>query len=118
MQNLRRKFHKFNLAQRCKPGELILQKIDTKRLLMATPHASQIVGSPALDRVRRPKKKVTYSFSPIGQNAMVLLPPENMQESGPQYYISISSNCFMPLSHITTVYRGENEYAPRVGEFE
>ncbi|KAF5329618.1 hypothetical protein D9619_009244 [Psilocybe cf. subviscida] len=66
----------------------------------------------------RPKKKLTYTFSPIGPNSMVLLPSASAQDSRPQYCIAISLNCFMPLSHITTVYRGSNEYAPRVGEFE
>ncbi|KAF5329248.1 hypothetical protein D9619_009240 [Psilocybe cf. subviscida] len=74
--------------------------------------------SPNHIRARRPKKNVTYSFSPIGPNAMVLLPPANAQDSRPQYYIAISLNCFMPSSHITTVYRGSNENAPRIGEFE
>lgn len=49
---------------------------------------------------------------------MVLLPPADAQDTRPQYFISVAMNCFMPLSHVTTIYRGANEYAPRVGEFE
>ncbi|KAF5312016.1 hypothetical protein D9619_003840 [Psilocybe cf. subviscida] len=73
---------------------------------------------PDYTQAQRPNKNVKYSFSPIGPNAMMLLPPPDAQDTRPQYYVAVSLNCFMPLSHITTVYRGANEYSPRVCEFE
>ncbi|KAF5327659.1 hypothetical protein D9619_004860 [Psilocybe cf. subviscida] len=73
---------------------------------------------PEYIQAQRPREKVTYTFSPLGSNSMVLLPPADAQDTRPQYFISVAMNCFMPLSHITTIHRGANEYAPRVGEFE
>lgn len=54
----------------------------------------------------------------MGSNAMVLIPPADAQDTRPQYYITVNMNVFMPLSHITTIYRGANEYGEVVGEFE
>ncbi|KAF5312063.1 hypothetical protein D9619_002307 [Psilocybe cf. subviscida] len=66
----------------------------------------------------RPTKNVEFTFSPVGTNAMLLLPPPEEQDARPRYYITVIQNCFMPLSHITTIYRGASDSAPRVGEFE
>jgi len=49
---------------------------------------------------------------------MVLLPSADAQDTRPQYYITVNMNVFMPLSHITTIYRGATEYGEVVGEFE
>lgn len=49
---------------------------------------------------------------------MVLVPPSDAQDTRPPYYITVSMNCFMPLSHVTTIYRGANEYGVVVAAFE
>ncbi|KAF9470255.1 hypothetical protein BDN70DRAFT_889188 [Pholiota conissans] len=73
---------------------------------------------PEYAEAQKPTKNVCYSFSPMANNAMVLIPPADAQDTRPQYYITVSMNCFMPLSHITTIYRGANEYGSSVAEFE
>ncbi|KAF8202125.1 hypothetical protein BJ912DRAFT_429209 [Pholiota molesta] len=73
---------------------------------------------PAYAQAQKPTENVCYSFSPVGNNAMVLIPPADAQDTRPQYYITVSMNCFMPLSHITTIYRGANEYGSSIAEFE
>ena len=49
---------------------------------------------------------------------MVLVPPADAQDTRPPYYITVTMNCFMPLSHVTTIYRGANEYGVAVAAFE
>lgn len=49
---------------------------------------------------------------------MGLLSSASAEKSQPKYYITVSLNCFMPSSHITTLYRGADENAPRVCDFE
>lgn len=49
---------------------------------------------------------------------MILLSPPGDQDRRARYYITVSPNCFMPSSHVTRVYSGGDENAPRVCEFE
>lgn len=49
---------------------------------------------------------------------MLLLPPPDVQDTRPLYHISVSMNCFIPSSYITTLRRGANEYGDLVAEFE
>ncbi|KAF9013096.1 hypothetical protein BDQ17DRAFT_1342725 [Cyathus striatus] len=62
-------------------------------------------------------KKVTYSFSQLSFNSMILLPPLDFHDSRPLYHIEISMNCFIPSSFITTIKRG-SERGELIGDFE
>jgi len=62
---------------------------------------------PGYNASRDPTVPVTYSFSRVSSSAMILIPPEDFPDSRPRYHISVSLNCFIPLSCITTIHRGE-----------
>ncbi|TFY75409.1 hypothetical protein EWM64_g8602 [Hericium alpestre] len=61
---------------------------------------------------------LTYTFSPLSFNSMLLLPPPDASDTRPKYHISVILNCFMPASFITTVRRGASETGKVVGEIE
>lgn len=86
--------------------------IDLMYPLLAQKTGSLIILRP------RPTNTVDFVFTPAGPNAMILRPPADERDSRPRYYITVYPNCFMPLSHITTIFRGGGDDAPRVGEFE
>jgi hypothetical protein len=48
---------------------------------------------------------------------MVALAPPSSDDR-PTYYISTTLNVFMPMSYITTVYKGEGSNSEKVGDFE
>jgi len=73
---------------------------------------------PAYDDARVPLNPVNYTFSPQGHNTLLLLPPRDLQDTRPQYYISIALNVMNPFSFITTVHKGASDAGPYVGEFE
>lgn len=81
---------------------------------VAMPHEDP----PAYVDARRPTTPVTYVFSPLGGNAMTLLPPVDSADTRPLYNISVAMNVFVPTSYITTVRRGGSEDGPIVGDFE
>jgi hypothetical protein len=47
---------------------------------------------------------------------MALVPTS--ADDRPTYYISTTLNVFMPMSYITTVYKGEGDSSEKAGEFE
>ncbi|KAJ4488597.1 hypothetical protein C8R41DRAFT_920839 [Lentinula lateritia] len=65
-----------------------------------------------------PEYSITYSFSTLSANSMLLLPPLASPEARPRYHISISQNCFIPMSWITTVRRSSAADGEILGEFE
>ncbi|KAK0457845.1 uncharacterized protein EV420DRAFT_1643695 [Desarmillaria tabescens] len=73
---------------------------------------------PAYNTVRLPTKPVTYSFSRLSFNSLILIPPPESPDSRPLYHISVNINVFNPMSHITIIHRGPTEDDPYVGEFE
>jgi len=85
---------------------------------ISSPRAPSPGLPPGYAAAQRPTKNIRYSFSSIGSNAMVLVPPSYAQDTRPPYYITVSMNCFMPLAHITTIHRGSNEHGVIVAEFE
>lgn len=73
---------------------------------------------PEYETAQLPTETITYSFSPSSLNSMILVPSPHAQDTRPRYHITVNVNCFMPLSHITTVRRGANEFGEFVGDFE
>jgi len=73
---------------------------------------------PVYSTANKPTGPITYTFSPLPSNAMLLVPPENMSNLLPPYHISISMNCFTPSSYITTIRRGPKENSEVVVYFE
>ncbi|KAF9451190.1 hypothetical protein P691DRAFT_724711 [Macrolepiota fuliginosa MF-IS2] len=67
---------------------------------------------------RYPVRPVRYQFSSVGSNSMILLPPETAPDTRPVYHITVSMNCFVPYSYITTLRRGGTEAGEYVGDFE
>lgn len=68
-----------------------------------------------------PQTNLEYIFAPVGTSGMALMPSTgsgHFQEGRCKYFITVAVNCFIPQSHITTVYRGNNELGTRVGYFE
>ncbi|PBL00572.1 hypothetical protein ARMGADRAFT_1159894 [Armillaria gallica] len=65
-----------------------------------------------------PTTNVVYSFSDIGDNAMILIPSANSPDTRPKYHISVRMNCFIPSSYITTIRRGATQEGAMVGDFE
>lgn len=61
---------------------------------------------------------VVYTFSPLSFNSMIIAPPPTAPDATPRYHISVSLNCFIPSSFITTIRRGSTEYGEYVGDFE
>jgi hypothetical protein len=83
------------------------------------PNAPIPPGSPPpYDHARVPLHAVNYTFSPQGFNTLLLLPPSDLQDTRPQYHISVAMNCMNPFSFITTVHKGASDFGPYVGEFE
>jgi len=81
--------------------------------------ASSLDLPPGYLEARRPKTRITYTFTPQTNpsNSMIMSPPNYLAESHPSYYISVNMNCFNPFSYITTVRRGGWD-GELVGEFE
>jgi hypothetical protein len=73
---------------------------------------------PEYRTVTHPTVPVTYTFSPLGSDAMLLIPPPTAPDPRPKYRISVRINCFTPTSHITTIRRGDSEDGELVGDFE
>ncbi|KAJ8084427.1 para-aminobenzoate synthase, (PABA) [Marasmius tenuissimus] len=75
------------------------------------------VTPPVYSSVTKPSDTVTYLFSPMPGNAMLLIPPKNVSNAKHPYLIGVGLNCFTPSSHITTVrkYGWDGEF---VGDFE
>ncbi|KAF7338603.1 hypothetical protein MVEN_02086600 [Mycena venus] len=73
---------------------------------------------PAYDDARVPLEPVNYTLSPQGYNTLLLLPPPDLQDTRPQYNISVRLNVLNPFSFITTVHKGASDAGPYVGEFE
>ncbi|KAL0959287.1 hypothetical protein HGRIS_014553 [Hohenbuehelia grisea] len=73
---------------------------------------------PQYVEAQRPTHTVKYTFSPIGKDAMILVPPADEPDSRPKYHISVSMNCFVPSSFITTIRRGGTEEGEFVSDFE
>ncbi|KAF5312064.1 hypothetical protein D9619_002306 [Psilocybe cf. subviscida] len=92
----------------------------SQRWAGANLHTTVLVQGPSHSEIIYPipTRNVEFTFSPVGPNSMLLLPQADEGDAHPRYYITVMPSCFMPLSHITTIYRGANENAPRVGEFE
>ncbi|KAJ3853077.1 hypothetical protein EV368DRAFT_81899 [Lentinula lateritia] len=65
-----------------------------------------------------PEYSITYSFSTLSANSMLLLPPLASPETRPRYHISVSQNCFTPMSWITIVRRSSAADGEILGEFE
>ncbi|KAK0233643.1 hypothetical protein IW262DRAFT_1331664 [Armillaria fumosa] len=65
-----------------------------------------------------PTTNIVYSFSDIGDNAMILIPSPNAPDTRPKYHISVRMNCFIPSSYITTIRRGATQEGAIVGDFE
>ncbi|KAJ4490131.1 hypothetical protein J3R30DRAFT_3693669 [Lentinula aciculospora] len=65
-----------------------------------------------------PEYSITYTFSTLSDNSMLLLPPPASPETRPRYHISISQNCFTPMSWVTIVRRGSAADGEVLGEFE
>ncbi|KAJ7043298.1 hypothetical protein C8F04DRAFT_1074358 [Mycena alexandri] len=76
------------------------------------------IDPPAYEHARMPQHGVNYTLSQGSFNTMLVLPPHTLQDSRPQYFISVLMNCLNPHSFITTVHRGASESGPYVGEFE
>ncbi|KAJ3567545.1 hypothetical protein NP233_g6301 [Leucocoprinus birnbaumii] len=75
-------------------------------------------GLKRYDIATAPTNPVKYQFSNIGSNSMVLLPPADALNTQPLYHISVSLDCFVPFSYITTVVRGGSPNGEVVGDFE
>ncbi|KAJ7786491.1 hypothetical protein B0H16DRAFT_1490644 [Mycena metata] len=67
--------------------------------------------------VRRPSAPITYEFTPLPSNSMLLAPPPNVKDSQRPYHITVSLNCFTPSSYITIV-RKNSWDGELVGDFE
>ncbi|OJA19555.1 putative protein 3 [Rhizopogon vesiculosus] len=59
-----------------------------------------------------------FTFSPLGTNAMLLLPHPLSQNSRPLYHISVSSDCFRPHIYTTTIRRGGSDQGQVVAEIK
>lgn len=66
----------------------------------------------------KPSVPVTYTFSQISSNSMLVIPPPNVPDTRPKYHISVAHNCFAPMSYITTIRRGSSDNGVHVAEFE
>ncbi|KAJ6547166.1 hypothetical protein B0H19DRAFT_1164287 [Mycena capillaripes] len=78
-----------------------------------------VEGSPpAYEAARMPLNPVNYTFSPNGHNSILLLPPSELPDTRPLYYVSVALNCMNPFSFITTIHKGASDSGPHVGEFE
>ncbi|PBK99075.1 hypothetical protein ARMGADRAFT_1007695 [Armillaria gallica] len=73
---------------------------------------------PAYNTARLPTIPVTYSFSRLSFNSLILIPPPESPDSRPLYHISVNNNVFNTMSHTTIIHRGPTEDGPYVGEFE
>ncbi|THH14833.1 hypothetical protein EW146_g5556 [Bondarzewia mesenterica] len=60
---------------------------------------------------------LTYVFTPLLNNSMLLIPPPIALDSSARYHISIHLDCFSPTSYSTVVRRGASETGQYVGEF-
>ncbi|KAK0208771.1 hypothetical protein DFS33DRAFT_472994 [Desarmillaria ectypa] len=82
-------------------------------------HTLEPVGrSPGYVVAGTPTTNIVYSFSHIGDNAMILIPPHDAPDTRPKYHISVRLNCFIPSSYITTIRRGATQEGAMVGDFE
>ncbi|CAA7268328.1 unnamed protein product [Cyclocybe aegerita] len=76
--------------------------------------------TPSVQSVTREYPVIRYIFTPTSpiSNSLTLVPPPDMPDTVPRFHIAVTSNVFNPLSHITTVYRGETQFGQWVGSFE
>ncbi|KAF8998487.1 hypothetical protein BDQ17DRAFT_1361852 [Cyathus striatus] len=66
-----------------------------------------------------PTTSIRYSFTSPSSNSMDLIQPSSAGMNPRSIYrVSVSMNCFMPSSYITTLRKIENETEKYVGEFE
>ncbi|KAJ7751321.1 hypothetical protein DFH07DRAFT_826910 [Mycena maculata] len=75
------------------------------------------LSPPRYRSLRRPAAPITYTFTPLPSNSMLLSPPPDTKDSQRPYHISVSLNCFTPSSHITIV-RKNSWDGELVGDFE
>lgn len=61
---------------------------------------------------------VTYQFSQIGSNTILLTPSRDAQDQRPLYHISWYEDYFVPYNWITTIRRGGASDGQYVGMFE
>ncbi|KAH8101237.1 hypothetical protein BXZ70DRAFT_118304 [Cristinia sonorae] len=61
---------------------------------------------------------ITYTFSPIDANSMLLLPPQTAADSRPLYHISWYEDFFRRGNMVTTVRRGGSADGDFVGMFD
>ncbi|KAJ7706009.1 hypothetical protein B0H17DRAFT_1035240 [Mycena rosella] len=78
---------------------------------------SSPVVSPPRYRGLRPAAPITYTFTPLPSNSMLLAPPPKINDSQRPYHISVSLNCFTPSSYITVI-RKNSWDGELVGDFE
>ncbi|KAJ7808236.1 hypothetical protein B0H14DRAFT_1517652 [Mycena olivaceomarginata] len=79
---------------------------------------SSPLGPPRYRSIRRPTTSITYLFSPLPSNSMLLAPPADVTEVHQRpYHISVSLNCFTPTSYITII-RKNSWDGELVGDFE
>ncbi|KAF7347695.1 hypothetical protein MVEN_01526600 [Mycena venus] len=80
--------------------------------------SSSPVSPPRYRSLRRPAAPITYLFTPLPSNAMLLAPPPDVTELHQRpYHISVSLNCFTPTSYITII-RKNSWDGELVGDFE
>lgn len=75
------------------------------------------LSPPRYRSIRRPAAPITYTFTPLPSNSMLLAPPPNVTDSQRPYHISVSLNCFSPSSYITII-RKNSWDGELVGDFE
>ena len=86
------------------------------KLPLSSPDGSVDESSPhSIASLKLPSEKVdlpvpcTCEFRPMGYGTMALYPPKNASDQTPLYVISVSPNCFVPTSFVTTVESGRTE---------
>ncbi|KAJ7597509.1 hypothetical protein C8J56DRAFT_920254 [Mycena floridula] len=102
------------------------QPYDPEGRLAAQARQLETVAVPVIENdnppdylvAQKPIKNIVYSFSPLGLNTMLLMPPADAADTRPKYCISVGSNCFAPTSFVTTLYRGGSTNGELVGDFE
>ncbi|KAK0481708.1 hypothetical protein IW261DRAFT_1472082, partial [Armillaria novae-zelandiae] len=68
-----------------------------------------------------PTTNIVYSFSDIGDNAMILIPAPNAPDTRPKYHISsvrVILNTGAVVEAYTAIRRGATQEGPMVGDFE
>ncbi|KAF9013562.1 hypothetical protein BDZ89DRAFT_1118801 [Hymenopellis radicata] len=85
------------------------------------PHADDQVHHhelpPSYETVR-PTVPLTYAFSRLSFNCMLLVPPPEAPDMRPLYHISVNMNIFNPHSYVTTICHGPSPEGEFVAEYE